>query len=37
VTVSPVAELNALAILVPKKMLVTKAALDAIAAGAKKK
>ena len=37
VTVSQVADLNALAILVPKKMLVTKAALDAIAAAAKKK
>ncbi len=37
VTVSPVADLNALAILVPKKMLVTKAALDAIAAAAQKK
>ena len=37
VTVSPVAELNALAILVPKKMLVTQAALDAIAAAAAKK
>jgi large subunit ribosomal protein L4 len=30
VTVSPVAELNALAVLMPQKMLVTKAALDAI-------
>jgi large subunit ribosomal protein L4 len=30
VTVSPVAELNALAILQPRKMLVTRAALDAI-------
>ena len=30
VTVSPVAELNALAVLSPQKMLVTKAALDAI-------
>jgi len=30
VTVSPVADLNALAVLVPRKMLVTKAALDAI-------
>jgi large subunit ribosomal protein L4 len=30
VTVSPVAELNALAVLMPRKMLVTKAALDAI-------
>jgi large subunit ribosomal protein L4 len=30
VTVSPVGELNALAILQPRKMLVTKAALDAI-------
>jgi large subunit ribosomal protein L4 len=39
VTVSPVGELNALAILQPKKMLVTRAALDAIKekAGAKKK
>jgi large subunit ribosomal protein L4 len=37
VTVSPVAELNALAVLTPRKMLVTKAALDAIAAAAKKK
>lgn len=37
VTVAPVAELNALAVLTPRKMLVTKAALDAIAAGAKKK
>jgi large subunit ribosomal protein L4 len=30
VTVLPVGELNALAILTPKKLLVTKAALDAI-------
>ena len=30
VTVSPVADLNALAVLTPRKMLVTKAALDAI-------
>jgi large subunit ribosomal protein L4 len=30
VTVSPVAELNALLVLVPRKLLVTKAALDAI-------
>jgi len=30
VTVSPVADLNALAVLMPRKMLVTKAALDAI-------
>ena len=30
VTISPVAELNALAILTPRKLLVTKAALDAI-------
>jgi large subunit ribosomal protein L4 len=30
VTVSPVAELNALSVLTPRKMLVTKAALDAI-------
>jgi large subunit ribosomal protein L4 len=30
VTVSPVSELNALAILTPRKMLVTKAALDAL-------
>jgi large subunit ribosomal protein L4 len=37
VTVSPVAELNALAILTPRKMLVTKAALDAIAAAAEKR
>jgi len=34
VTVSPVGDLNALAILVPKRMLVTKAALDAIKAKA---
>ncbi|MGI8981564.1 MAG: 50S ribosomal protein L4 [Pirellulaceae bacterium] len=37
VTVSPVAELNALSVLTPRKMLVTKAALDAIAAAAEKK
>ena len=37
VTVAPVAELNALAVLTPRKMLVTKAALDAIAAAAEKK
>jgi len=37
VSVSPVAELNALLVLTPRKMLVTKAALDAIAAAAKKK
>src|SRR5262245_24440935 len=39
VTVSPVGELNALAVLQPQKMLITKAALDAIKekAGAKKK
>jgi hypothetical protein len=30
VTVSPVAELNALAVLQPRRMLVTKEALDAI-------
>jgi large subunit ribosomal protein L4 len=30
VTVSPVADLNALAVLAPRKMLVTRAALDAI-------
>jgi large subunit ribosomal protein L4 len=36
VSISPVAELNALAVLTPKKMLVTKAALDAIAAAAEK-
>src|SRR6185503_10706037 len=35
VTVSPVAELNALAVLQPRKMLVTKAALDAIKQKAK--
>jgi large subunit ribosomal protein L4 len=35
VTVSPVAELNALAILQPRKMLVTRAALDAIKQRAK--
>jgi large subunit ribosomal protein L4 len=37
VTVSPVAELNALAILQPRKMLVTKAALDAIKSRTKAK
>ena len=39
VTVSPVGELNALAVLQPQKLLVTKAALDAIKekAGSKKK
>jgi large subunit ribosomal protein L4 len=37
VTVSPVGELNALTILQPKKMLVTKAALDAIKERAKEK
>ena len=37
VTVSPVGELNALAILQPRKMLVTKAALDAIKERTKKK
>jgi large subunit ribosomal protein L4 len=37
VTVSPVGELNALAILQPRKMLVTKAALDAIKERAKGK
>lgn len=37
VTVSPVSELNALAVLAPKKMLVTKAALDAIREKAKAK
>jgi len=36
VTVSHVGELNALAVLQPKKMLVTKAALDAIKERAKK-
>jgi large subunit ribosomal protein L4 len=36
VTVSPVGELNALAILQPRKMLVTKAALDAIKERTKK-
>jgi len=35
VTVSPVADLNALAILAPKRMLVTKAALDALRERAK--
>ena len=34
VTVSPVSDLNALAVLVPKRMLVTKAALDSIKAKA---
>jgi large subunit ribosomal protein L4 len=34
VTVSPVAELNALTVLMPKKLLVTKAALDAMKARA---
>jgi large subunit ribosomal protein L4 len=37
VTVSPVAELNALSVLTPRKMLVTKAALDAIKAASEKK
>jgi large subunit ribosomal protein L4 len=37
VTVSPVGELNALAILQPRKMLVTKAALDALKERAKEK
>lgn len=37
VCVSPVAELNALSVLSPRKVLVTKAALDAIAAAAQKK
>jgi len=37
VTVSPVGELNALAVLQPRKMLVTKAALDAIKERAKGK
>ena len=36
VTVSPVADLNALAVLVPKKLLVTRAALDAIRDRSKK-
>jgi len=36
VTVSPVAELNALAVLQPRKMLITRAALDAIKERAKK-
>ncbi len=35
VTVSPVADLNALSVLMPRKMLVTKAALDAIKTRAK--
>jgi len=37
VTVSPVAELNALSVLTPRKMLVTKAALDAIKDASEKK
>jgi large subunit ribosomal protein L4 len=37
VTVSPVSDLNALAVLAPRKMLVTKAALDAIKERAKAK
>src|SRR5689334_1036692 len=37
VTVSPVAELNALSVLTPRKTLVTKAALDAIKAASEKK
>jgi large subunit ribosomal protein L4 len=37
VTVSPVGELNALAVLQPRKMLVTKAALDALKERAKSK
>jgi large subunit ribosomal protein L4 len=37
VTVSPVAQLNALAVLQPKKLLVTRAALDAIKEKAKSK
>ncbi len=37
VSVSPVAELNALSVLSPRKVLVTKAALDAIAAAVEKK
>jgi large subunit ribosomal protein L4 len=36
VSVSPVAELNALAVLTPRKLLVTKAAMDRIAAASKK-
>jgi large subunit ribosomal protein L4 len=36
VSVSPVGDLNALAVLTPKKLLLTKAALDAIAAAAEK-
>ena len=36
VSIAPVSELNALSVLTPKKMLVTKAALDAIAAAAEK-
>ena len=36
VTVSPVGELNALAILQPRKMLITRAGLDAIKERAKK-
>ena len=34
VSVSPVADLNALLVLSPRRMLVTKAALDAIRSGA---
>ena len=37
VTVSPVSDLNALCVLQPKKLLVTKAALDAIKERAAKK
>jgi large subunit ribosomal protein L4 len=36
VTVSPVSDLNALYVLRPSRMLVTKAAIDAIKAGAGK-
>jgi large subunit ribosomal protein L4 len=36
VTIAPVAELNALAVLQPRKMLITRAALDAIKERAKK-
>lgn len=36
VSIAPVSDLNALTVLIPKKMLVTKAALDAIAAAAEK-
>lgn len=36
VSVSPVGDLNALAVLTPRKLLLTKAALDAIAAAAEK-